>query len=284
MRPVSSGAPGARRGAVLPGEARAGACAISAGLRDVRSEHAVPGLAGFSSRRAMPVLPDAHLLDARSPGPVRGRSRRRGEKRRDARAPGDPRPNAVFRCPRSHLSPRAIGGRRLCRAGFADLRRRWSCQVSGVCPLRGLMGARRLWRTREGTGPNCSGLKSDHGALQHILLALQADAQLAIGKPEAALASVAAGLKAVEKMGGAPLEAEFWRLRGEALLARAGTVSEAETGIEKALAVARLRRQQGRGEEAVALLAPTLGWFEEGFDTADLQAARTLLDDLENSA
>jgi hypothetical protein len=50
-----------------------------------------------------------------------------------------------------------------------------------------------------------------HGteAPPHILLALQADAQLAIGKPEAALASVAAGLKAVEKMGGAPLEAGF---------------------------------------------------------------------------
>jgi hypothetical protein len=50
---------------------------ISAGLRDVRPEHAVPGLAGFSSRRAMPVLPGAHLLDARLPGPVRGRSIRR---------------------------------------------------------------------------------------------------------------------------------------------------------------------------------------------------------------
>ena len=41
------------------------------------------------------------------------------------------------------------------------------------------------------------------GASQHFLLTLQADAQLAIGKPEAALASVAVGLKAVEKMGGA---------------------------------------------------------------------------------
>ena len=41
------------------------------------------------------------------------------------------------------------------------------------------------------------------GGSQHMLLALQADAQLAIGKPEAALVSVAAGLKAVEKMGGA---------------------------------------------------------------------------------
>jgi hypothetical protein len=41
------------------------------------------------------------------------------------------------------------------------------------------------------------------GALQQILLALQADVRLAIGKPEAALASVAAELKAVESFGAA---------------------------------------------------------------------------------
>jgi class 3 adenylate cyclase/tetratricopeptide (TPR) repeat protein len=139
------------------------------------------------------------------------------------------------------------------------------------------------------------------GALRHILSALQADAQLAIGKPEAALASVAAGLKAVEKTGGAPLEAELYRLKGEALLAGAGTVSEAETAMQQAIDVARrqnakswelrgamslarLRRQQGRPQEAVALLAPILGWFTEGFDTADLQAARTLLADLTEPA
>jgi ATP/maltotriose-dependent transcriptional regulator MalT len=139
------------------------------------------------------------------------------------------------------------------------------------------------------------------GAYQHILLALQADTQLAIGKPEAALASVAAGLKAVEKMGGAPLEAELYRLRGEALLAGAGTAGEAETAIEQgidvarrqnakswelrgATSLARLRRQQGRPQEAGALLAPILGWFTEGFDTADLQAARTLLADLTEPA
>src|SRR6202030_3129538 len=127
------------------------------------------------------------------------------------------------------------------------------------------------------------------------------DAQLAIGKPEAALESVAAGLKAVEKMGGAPLEAELYRLRGEALLAGAGTMSEAETAMQQAIDVARqqnakswelrgamslarLRRQQGRQQEAVALLAPIRGWFQKGFDTADLQAARTLLDKLTEPA
>ena len=137
--------------------------------------------------------------------------------------------------------------------------------------------------------------------IQHILLALQADAQLASGKPEAALASVAAGLKAVEKTGGAPLEAELHRLKGEALLASAGTVSEAETAIEQSIAIARrqnakswelrgamslarLRRQQGRPQEAAALLAPIYAWFTEGFDTADLREAKALLDQLNEPA
>jgi predicted ATPase len=134
-----------------------------------------------------------------------------------------------------------------------------------------------------------------------MLLALQADAQLAIGKSEAALASAAAGLEAVEKMGGAPLEAELHRLRGEALLAGAGTVTEAETAMQQSIGVARrqnakswelrgatslarLRRHQGRREEAVALLAPILGWFTEGFDTADLKDAKALLDKLTEPA
>ena len=45
-----------------------------------------------------------------------------------------------------------------------------------------------------------------------------------------------------------------------------------------------MRRQQGRPQEAVALLAPIYAWFTEGFDTADLKEAETLLDKLTEPA
>jgi len=50
------------------------------------------------------------------------------------------------------------------------------------------------------------------------------------------------------------------------------------------MSLARLRRQQGRQQEAAALLAPVYGWFEEGFDTADLKDAKALLDKLTEPA
>jgi predicted ATPase len=88
---------------------------------------------------------------------------------------------------------------------------------------------------------------------------------------------------------------------GEALLAGAGAVTEAEAAMQQAIDVARrqnakswelrgamslarLRRQQRRPQEAVALLAPILGWFTEGFDTADLKEAKALLDELTEPA
>jgi predicted ATPase len=55
----------------------------------------------------------------------------------------------------SHLSPRAIGGCRLCRTGFADLRgAAHRAAVAGARPYRTRMGALRLRRKREGAGPN----------------------------------------------------------------------------------------------------------------------------------
>src|SRR5262249_6829107 len=93
-------------------------------------------------------------------------------------------------------------------------------------------------------------------------------------------------------------EAEVHRLRGVLLLRQPGAPpAEAETCFQQALNVARrqeakslelraarslahLWQQQGKRQEARDLLAPIYGWFTEGFDTADLQDAKALLDEL----
>jgi predicted ATPase len=94
-------------------------------------------------------------------------------------------------------------------------------------------------------------------------------------------------------------EAEIARLRGVLLLRQPGTPQgEAEAWLQRALDVARrqqakslelraamslcrLWQQQGKRDEAHALLAPIYGWFTEGFDTADLQEAKALLGELD---
>ena len=93
-------------------------------------------------------------------------------------------------------------------------------------------------------------------------------------------------------------EAEIYRLRGVLLLRQPGTPQvEAGAWLQRALDVARrqeakslelraamslsrLWQQQGKQTEAHALLAPIYGWFTEGFDTADLQEARALIEAL----
>jgi predicted ATPase len=93
-------------------------------------------------------------------------------------------------------------------------------------------------------------------------------------------------------------EAEIHRLRGVLLLRQTGTPqAEVETWLQRALDVARrqeakslelraamslvrLWQQQDRSAEARDLLAPIYGWFTEGFDTADLQEAKALLEAL----
>ena len=50
--------------------------------------------------------------------------------------------------------------------------------------------------------------------------------------------------------------------------------------LRAAMSLSRLWQQQGKRQEAYGLLAPIYGWFTEGFDTADLQEAKTLLEEL----
>jgi class 3 adenylate cyclase/predicted ATPase len=93
-------------------------------------------------------------------------------------------------------------------------------------------------------------------------------------------------------------EAEVCRLRGVLLLKQPETPqAEAEAWLQRALDVARrqeakslelraamslalLWQQQGKRAEAREILAPIYGWFTEGFDTADLQEAKALLEEL----
>ena len=49
--------------------------------------------------------------------------------------------------------------------------------------------------------------------------------------------------------------------------------------LRAATSLARLWQQQGKRQEAHDLLAPVYHWFTEGFDTADLQDAKALLDE-----
>ena len=45
------------------------------------------------------------------------------------------------------------------------------------------------------------------------------------------------------------------------------------------MSLSRLWQQQGKQVDARELLAPIYSWFTEGFDTADLQEAKALLDE-----
>jgi predicted ATPase len=46
------------------------------------------------------------------------------------------------------------------------------------------------------------------------------------------------------------------------------------------MSLARLLAKRGRRDRAREMLAAIYNWFTEGFDTADLKDAKTLLDEL----
>ena len=50
--------------------------------------------------------------------------------------------------------------------------------------------------------------------------------------------------------------------------------------LRAAMSLSRLWQQQGKQPEAHDLLASIYHWFTEGFDTADLQEAQALLEEL----
>jgi tetratricopeptide (TPR) repeat protein len=130
------------------------------------------------------------------------------------------------------------------------------------------------------------------------LSTLLAEAFWKVGQGEEGLRVVAEALTSANSSEGGRQRAELYRLQGELLLTLSSEhPAEAETCFGQALEVARrqqakslelraamslsrLWQRQGKLAEALELLAPVYGWFTEGFDTADLQEAKALLEEL----
>jgi class 3 adenylate cyclase/predicted ATPase len=137
-------------------------------------------------------------------------------------------------------------------------------------------------------------------------LAMLAEASGLLGQPEGGLAALEEALTLMEKTGERYYEAELHRQRGELLLRREAKSHPAQDSrdqheveacfqhaldvarqqhaksleLRAAMSLSRLWQRQGKRQEAYDLLAPTYGWFTEGFDTADLQEAKMLLETL----
>jgi predicted ATPase len=136
------------------------------------------------------------------------------------------------------------------------------------------------------------------GLLGPLYLPLLAEAYGTAGQAEAGLPLLDEALTMLNEHDERAWEAELYRIKGELLLALpTAPPAEAATCFRRAIQTARqqqakmwelratlrlsrLLQQQGQHEEARALLAPIYGWFTEGFDTADLQDARALLEAL----
>ena len=159
--------------------------------------------------------------------------------------------------------------------------------------------------TEEGIGQIQQGLvdyRATGAAVQRpYWLALQAEAYAQAGRHEEGLAVLDDGLTTADTTGACWYQAELYRLKGMLLHKSEGQTQQAagtpevwyrqaldlartqqakSLELRAALSLSRLWQQQGRGDEARELLAPVYHGFTEGFDTADLQEAQALLEEL----
>lgn len=169
--------------------------------------------------------------------------------------------------------------------GFGTCWRGWALAMQG-------QGAASLAQMQQGLR---TVLATGQMLSQPLCLVLLAEAAGYAGQVEEGLRLLDEALVAFAESGRGDLLAEAYRLQGELFLQQAlPDAAQAEACFQQALVIARrqqakswelrvamslsrLWQQQGQRQEAHALLAPLYGWFTEGFDTTDLQEAKTLL-------
>ena len=129
-------------------------------------------------------------------------------------------------------------------------------------------------------------------------LALLAEVHGHAGQYEQGLTVLTEAFTQIEATDERFYEAELYRLQGDLLLSQSSDYSvEAEACFQQALTIARRQQAkpwelrvamslarlwqcQDKRSDAYKLLVPIYSWFTEGFDTADLQEARRLLETL----
>ena len=180
--------------------------------------------------------------------------------------------------------------------GFFAERVAWGTVLHGWALAMQGQGEAGLAEMRQGLAAD---LATGSKSWQPYLLGLLAEAYGAGGHPDAGLTALAEALAVMDDTGLRYYAAELYRLKGALLLPQAvPDAAQAETCFHQALdiarqqqaksfelraatSLARLWQSQGKRQEAYDLLAPVYQWFTEGFDTADLQEAKTLLDQLQ---
>jgi predicted ATPase len=160
-------------------------------------------------------------------------------------------------------------------------------------------------RSEDGIAQLQEGLAASRATGAELLvpyyLCLLAEACMDTSRFDNGLSALAEALAAANEHENRFYEAEMHRLKGELLLRQNDSNgAEAHSCFERAIetarkqsakslelratmSLARLLRDTGRREEARMMLAGIYHWFTEGFDTADLKDAKTLLAELSGS-
>jgi predicted ATPase len=172
----------------------------------------------------------------------------------------------------------------------------WGTSIRGWALARQDQGEEGMAQVRQGI-PSFRATRA--AVFMPYFYTMLADVSAHLGHMEDGLQALAEAHTLVEQHEERWWEAEVCRLRGILIMRQTGTSqAEAEGWLQQALDIARrqqakslelraamslsrLWQQQGKQAEARELLAPTYGWFTEGFDTTDLREAKALLEELE---